>query len=705
MLRRRIDGSVGVVQLVGLCHGFEPSQPDPQFGRVSYTQLEALYGQQRGRKVWYLILDETFPTDPRESEPEELAKLQAAYRQRLLDSGKIYHPIRSVDALKAAALGLRNDLESLRRRGKRWAGLVVVLLITIAAIVVWMTEAQNRQTGAISALAEKQEHQTGGLEKVIGQQDKLLQVTRELAKTLAVQHASERSENEEAPLARAYATLEKKHGLAPGTLQRELPRFAAELIARPDAPALDKANALFVQKNFSEAESTALRVKEAVLAAAPKAVGDAINAFELAGWSAEAQQQLGRALDHFNAASALTSRARDPMEWVRVQHSIGDVLYKQGRPRESEAVLREVLIENEKALGADDPKTARSRNDLANSMQARGSYVEAEELHRAVLATFQHTLGPEHPDTLKSQNNLGRVLNEQGRFTEAEKVFREVLDCRKRLLGLKHHETLGTWGLLAQAISGSGRQTEAEQEYRAILKIEEAVDGAEHPDTLATRNNLAAMLSEHKKHADSENEHRAVLAIRRRVLGARHPSTLTSQMNVASALHYQARYAEAEKEYRMAAESLSDVLGPTHPDTLAARSGLAAVLNRRGNHGAAEEENRSILALQERELGPAHPDVLLSCYNLAWALEAQKKLGDALAFAKRAEHGRTTIWETEHPDSKKAKRLRERIETRGKLRWDLIGAAGFSCGLLWVITRRFARTLTGSVFRRNERHL
>jgi len=43
MLRRKIDDCAGVIQLVGQRYGYEPPEPDGQFGRVSYTQYEALY--------------------------------------------------------------------------------------------------------------------------------------------------------------------------------------------------------------------------------------------------------------------------------------------------------------------------------------------------------------------------------------------------------------------------------------------------------------------------------------------------------------------------------------------------------------------------------------------------------------------------------------------------------------------------------------
>src|ERR1700675_1747786 len=69
LLRQQIDQCKGVVQLVGQSYGAEPPTPDAEFGRVSYTQFEALYARKRGKKVWYLFIDETFPIDAHESEP------------------------------------------------------------------------------------------------------------------------------------------------------------------------------------------------------------------------------------------------------------------------------------------------------------------------------------------------------------------------------------------------------------------------------------------------------------------------------------------------------------------------------------------------------------------------------------------------------------------------------------------------------------
>ena len=42
---------------------------------MSYSQYEALYARKRGIRVWYLFIDDNFPIDAHEPEPEELQSL------------------------------------------------------------------------------------------------------------------------------------------------------------------------------------------------------------------------------------------------------------------------------------------------------------------------------------------------------------------------------------------------------------------------------------------------------------------------------------------------------------------------------------------------------------------------------------------------------------------------------------------------------
>jgi hypothetical protein len=159
MLRQQIDQCKGVVQLVGQCYGAEPPAPDEEFGRVSYTQYEALYARKRGKKVWYLFMDESFPIDAHEPEPEERRQLQTSYRNILKVDTHLFHPLASREALEAGVLKLRDDLTQLRRGAKRWALGVAVLLCFITILVIWLVRGQGKMTAQI-------EKEGGSLEKI-----------------------------------------------------------------------------------------------------------------------------------------------------------------------------------------------------------------------------------------------------------------------------------------------------------------------------------------------------------------------------------------------------------------------------------------------------------------------------------------------------------------------------------------------------------
>jgi hypothetical protein len=155
MLRQQIDQCKGVVQLIGQCYGAEPPTPDAEFGRVSYTQYEALYARKKGKKVWYLFMDESFPIDPHEPEPDELRQLQSAYRGVLKVDTHLFHPLATREALEAGVLKLRDDLTQLRKGAKRWAWGIAALLILVALMVMWLIRGQGETRGSLDKIAQR----------------------------------------------------------------------------------------------------------------------------------------------------------------------------------------------------------------------------------------------------------------------------------------------------------------------------------------------------------------------------------------------------------------------------------------------------------------------------------------------------------------------------------------------------------------------
>jgi len=154
MLRREIDACNGVMHLVGQCYGAEPPKPDEQLGRVSYTQYEALYARQRGKRVWYLVLDEDFPADAHDPESDELAGLQAAYRQRVKADANLFHTIATPEGLKAKVHELRNELARLRRSFTVWTTAVTALLVAIVALVAWQVITRESPSAATDERAD-----------------------------------------------------------------------------------------------------------------------------------------------------------------------------------------------------------------------------------------------------------------------------------------------------------------------------------------------------------------------------------------------------------------------------------------------------------------------------------------------------------------------------------------------------------------------
>jgi len=515
------------------------------------------------------------------------------------------------------------------------------------------------------------------------------------AKVRAEQPGQKPSEVEE----KTYNALAQNFGVAARELREKLPDFARQLENAPEATTSERANAAYVATDFSEAERLASEAADEAQKAVPPRHTEAIEALELAGWSAENRLQYSEALGHFREAEKLTDKTGAFADWVRIEHAVTWVLYDEGKYLEVERVLRGLLAQceenlgpehpdtlrarhyraraldsagqfqaavtefraviplREKVLGPEHPDTLRSRMDLATSLDSQGYHAEAEAENRAVLALQEKVLGPEHRDTLASRMNLALALFAQRKYAEAEADYEAVLPLQEKVLGPEHPDTLASRMNLAAALFMQGSYAEAEAEYRTVLALQEKVLGMVHPDTLKSRMGLANALYARHKYAEAEAKYRLVLDLQEKVLGPEHPDTLTSGMNLAIALYAQGKYAEAEAEHRSVLASREKVLGPDHPETIASRMGVANSLSAQHKYPEAEAEYRAVLTLQERVLGPQHPDTLMFDYNLARCLQAQKETGEATQFAQRAAEGGRKTLGADHPDTKRYERF------------------------------------------------
>lgn len=705
MLRLQVDQCQGVVQLVGQSYGAEPPMPDEEFGRVSYTQYEALYARKRGKKVWYLFIDETFPIDAHEPETPEGRELQDAYRRRLQADSHLYHPLRTSEGLEAGVLKLRDDLSKLRRGVKQWAIGVAALLVVITGLAIWIVHAQRNQGGQIQQQGQQ-------LTTIVDRYQKMQQALVRLADVETHSKLSSAKLPPEEQRANAYAILEKELGLPAGALAKELPALALELYSRGDTSPLLRARAAYALGKFDEAQKLSLagaaedvKAYETALRMQQDRRKSAIEAYKLAGQSAQQLIQYREAMLHLRDAEKLTDREHDPQEWTEVQNAIADVLvdqgdyksaedtlrsivqaltqlsgpeapavlkarssltyarWKQGKVTEAESDFRELVKAQEKVLGPEHQDTLSSRNGLAGILNEEGKFVEAEAEHRALLKLREKALGPEDRETQKSRSNLAIALANQGKYAEAETLFREVMKLSEKSLGAEHPDTLRAGIGLASVLNAEGKYAEAETQFRLAIKLIDKVLGPEHPETLSYRNLLAGPLTNQGKYTEVEAQCRDVARIEEKVFGHEHPETLRTRANLVIALNKQQKFAEAETEGRQVVELEAKVLGPETIDTLTSRGYLANALYGQGKYAEAETEFRDLIKLEEKVLGADSPYTIDAWSDFASGLQREGRLPEAKDYARRAVEGGRKILGADNPETKRYEKLLAELET------------------------------------------
>ena len=642
LLRQQIDQCKGVVQLVGQCYGAEPPAADEQFGRVSYTQYEALYARKRGKKVWYLFIDEHFPADSCD-EPAELRELQAAYRRRLESDTQVFHPLATSEGLEASVLKLRDDLARLRRGVKQWALGVAALLILIAALVIWQLRGQAEMKAEIA---------------------KLRQGIMAYPQMEAEVRGSQMEKNPAAVQEQTYAELAKQLGVDPKILREKLPRFAEELKQAPNASLYERANASYVAKNYPQAERLALEAAAESEKIRPSNPKNILAALELAGLSAQKRIDYARAMEHFRTAEKLTDRNRNLEEWARLQHEVADLLVAQGKYSDAEKVLRSVIEARARVLGPEHPDTLDSRHRLVYALTRQTKYPEAESEARVVLKLREKFLGFEHADTVVSRYNLADTLADQGKYAEAEGLYRDVIRLNEKALGSDHPRTIAARVGLATVLGSEGKNAEAEPLYREVIKLDEKVYGPEHPNTLNDRMNLATALQADGKYSDAEVEYREVIKLEGKVVGWEHPDTLISRNNLAEVLDDEGKFAEAEAECRQIIDIERRVLGPENRVTLNSRGNLAIALIGQGKFADAHAQYTDVLKLMEHVLGLEHPDMLNYATKFAVALSHQNRMGEATEMARQLEKHAGKVFGPDNPCTRRYAKLVQDLEAK-----------------------------------------
>jgi tetratricopeptide (TPR) repeat protein/DNA-binding XRE family transcriptional regulator len=307
---------------------------------------------------------------------------------------------------------------------------------------------------------------------------------------------------------------------------------------------------------------------------------------------------------------------------------VGQCLADQGHDRVAEAMYREILALNPADAG--DVLTLAVRRDLAWIIECQGRYREAADMYRQLIVDQQKELGADHRETMTTSSLLARVTGLLGRYRDAEHMAAEALAAQRRVLGGEHPDVLFTWHNLAWMVGMQGRYEEAERTFRQLLATRQRLLGDHHPATLTSHLRHARLLSDLGRHREAEDVCRHVLGERQRILGDRHPATMTASDELGRVLGRQRRYQDAEHVLRQVLSSRLQIMSPDHPHALITRSQLASA-------------NRC------RVLGPDHPDTLSTRLKLAEIAASNGRREEAIELCRSVQLAQRRAIGDEHP--------------------------------------------------------
>ena len=660
MLRRQIDSCSAVLQIVGDAYGAEPPTADETFGRVSYTQYEALYAKSRGRKVYYLIAQDDMPRDatpatidvPREdtdagsADVEERRRLQANYRASVQSTEHIFYPVQSHPEAELSVRRLKQDMDKLRRGFRYWMIATTVLIVFLVAGTVRIVGISN-ETGSkihqqqkvldetsarISATSELAQ-QTLNLAK---QQSKQTENVKTVSKAFAKRFLEKLISNDKLPSSetRRQAISELRNlipELTPDEIEEVVSKFVVKASQDKIATPLERARAKLIVGDYDGVLAEAKEDKKESFEIAMLAGTAALAKFREDSRPAWSQ----KAAAEFLQAVAMSDQEIDPITWSYAAVWAAESLHDLARFDEAEKLLRDSLRLREKNLDVNDPGIALVLNNLASLLCDRHSREEAEQLLRRAIVINEHTYGPKHSETVASLSNLAGVMKDADRLPEAEFLLRRALAIDLDLYGLNHDQVSKDLGNLSLLLSDTNRLAEAETLSRHAIATEEKKNGPMSLGVAIDLSNLASLQVEMNRLTLAEPLMLRALAIGEQGYGAEHPIVATYLGNLARLLEDTDRLAEAETLTRRTLAIDEKYYGYDHPNVAFRLNNLGGILLGSERLAEAEPLLRRALEIIEKSSGIDHSDTAITLHSLAMLCDRTQRPAAAERLMRR----------------------------------------------------------------------
>lgn len=531
VLRKWVDESDAVLQVVGQCYGFGPKNPPPQYDECSYTQYEALYAKDQGKPVYYIFTDATHPTDGCGCEPKSLHDLQAHYRKKVKSYGHLYHRSDSLDKTELIVRRLKDDLAEMRREARETQD--YLLRMTEESLNV-----QRKQLAAIQEIGFN-------FSKVVqgGSLAKLQQEYDDLLRDVAGWYDQD-----------------------PKALANEMRKRAQVIVADPDEKWRAKVIALREAGHFIEARNFAIEAAQRSSVMRERNQRDEVRMWIEVAMSEIDLGRFDQALAYARRALTHADQQSDFPTWAAARYQQGRAFRWLNRHKDACAIFDELMPLLEGAFGRGSLPALQCRRSLAISLYYEGRVGVAELHFRELVLQCELELGATNLNTLTSRVWLANTFISQGNLTDARRHHEFVLNAVKDMRDQKRHLTL-TLGLAVfnEAISKLEHSVVSPSDQNDLIFLEKATGIALSKNELlcsgmsGDEEDTRGYLSDSKARKEPEKHTGDV---------SQQVDPVLARLSQANALRSAQRYPEAEMAYREAL-TLSECVSDTDPTNVA----------------------------------------------------------------------------------------------------------------------------------------
>ncbi len=257
------------------------------------------------------------------------------------------------------------------------------------------------------------------------------------------------------------------------------------------------------------------------------------------------------------------------------------------------------------ALGdRSDPRHRVTVVNLAMISQSEGKYEQARKAFEELLVLQERDLGADHPETARVLYHLCLVTNTLGELATAQRYCERALVARERSLGAEDPLTADAHELLGSVL-GRRHDPRAEGSFRRGLAIKEKALGPDHPEVARMLGNLAEQLTQLGRPKDAIALLHRALDIKIKANGRGHVLTAYTLHNLGTALLDAGEPVAARAHLQEALESFTRVLGDKHPTIAYVLVGLARCDLALGDKMHALVEAERAYAIRQTEKDPA----------------------------------------------------------------------------------------------------